>query len=186
MVTLAERARVRIGPLCWVVPVSELESWVRDAGDGERFTYARGLALAQASAVVVLAREYAQLGWVRTHNLAVTGADGQRETEWFCVRKRPVPVDQAERAPAMAEPPADAEELDAILRALSRAANMKMVAPTNGELAGLCGIRDARRVRYLVGKLISDGAVRITDHGPRARRIVTIVSTGKSTVAGRL
>lgn len=189
MGALAEPVRVRVGPLCMVVPVGELEAWVRDAKPGDRFVYARGQVLAHGERTVIAARDYADAGLVITLSKATTQADGRRETEWFVQRRSAAGVAAAVTPSAsQIEPecPADADELDAILREFARAANFKMVAPTNGELAARLNIRRARRVRYLVGKLIDRGLIRIVDHGPRARRIVTIVSTGKSTVPGRL
>ena len=186
MSALAEPVRVRVGPLCMVVPVGELEAWVRDAKPGHRFTYAKGQVLAHGERTVIAARDYYDAGLVQLLSKVTTLPDGRRETEWFVERRNAVAALAVAVTRIEPDCPADAEELAAILREFSRAANFRLVAPTNGELADRLNLNGARRVRYLVGKLIRDRAIRVVDQGPRARRIVTIMSTGKSTVPGRL
>jgi len=193
-VSVGQPVRVRLGPLCMVVPFGELEAWISDAAPGDRFIYARGQALAHKERTVILARDYAQAGLVTTLQKVVTGADGRRETEYLCERREVLRQAQDERGLVAGADPlalafddvADGEALEAIYRAFVRAAKLKLVAPTNSELAEALNLRDKRRVRYLVGKLISRSIIRIQDNGPRARRIVTITATGKSTVPGRV
>lgn len=192
--------RFKLGPLCrWVMPASDFEAWVDRAAPGERIAYAKGQALARGSATVVLAREFGAMQLVRLHVVAVTGDDGARETEWIAIRcardgvgspaspgALPHPQADARGATADVGAGSDAEVLDAIYRAFKRAANMGQVAPTNGELAKSLDLSGPERARYLVRKLIAAGQIRVADQGPRARRIVTIVETGRETVPGVL
>lgn len=186
-------AKYQIGPLCsFVMAVSDVEAWARGAADGERLIYMRGLAPARGTATFLLIQDYAAGGLVAHLPQAVVtdAATGARETLWSVARKR----GGGEAAPARsttlagcAVPDAEREErMDAILRALRRAANMGMVAPTNGELAKSLGLKDADAARYLVNRLVAAGAIKVADQGPRARRIVTIVATGRETKAGAL
>ncbi len=194
-----EAARFTLGPLCrWVMPLGDFDAWVSAAPHGEAVVYAKGQALARGSATVVLVRELVAAGMLLHLPQAVRGdpETGVRETYWSCARVRrsspaspgalPHPQADARGATADAGAGSDAEVLDEIYRAFRRAANMGLVAPTNGELAKSLGLNGAERARYLVKKLIAAGQIRVADQGPRARRIVTIVETGRETVPGVL
>ncbi len=189
-----DRARFSIGPLCrWVMPVSDFEAWVQSASAGEVIVYAKGQALAQGSATVLLARELGPNGAKMVELLQrIVKVDDRRETEWFAVRVRksadaaPLHHPADGPSPRAGEVPDDSDEQNAILRAFRRAVNLRAVAPTNAELASICGLSNGERARYLVGKLISRGLIKVSDQGPRARRIVTIVATGRETVGGKL
>lgn len=206
-------AKYQIGPLCsFVMPVSDVEAWARGAADGERLIYMRGLAPARNSATVLLIHDYAAGRMVEhlPQAVVIDPATGKRETLYSVRRTRGLSHSQANAAGATAGggagrgasavgggdgrglagcavPDAEREErMDAILRAFRRAANMGMVAPTNGELAKSLGLKDGEAARYLVNLLVRAGAIKVSDQGPRARRIVTIVATGRETKPGRL
>ncbi|WP_447727255.1 hypothetical protein [Sphingomonas koreensis] len=85
-----------------------------------------------------------------------------------------------------AAPVQEDELADRVLRRLRRAANLGLVCPTNAELARDCGLKDADAASYRLRKLIGNKLIRVDDQGPNARRIVTIIESGRSTVAGAL
>lgn len=185
-----EAARFRLGPLCrWVMPLGDFDAWVSAALHGETVVYAKGQALARGSATVVLVRELVSAGMLMHLPQAVRPdpETGARETYWSCARVRrdgaAAPVPSPNLSP---EGERDAEVLDAIYRAFKRAAQLGLVAPTNGELAKSLDLTGPERARYLVKKLITAGLIRVADQGPRARRIVTITDTGRETVPGVL
>ncbi len=183
------------------MPLGDFDAWVSAAPHGEAVVYAKGQALARGSATVVLVRELVAAGMLM-HLPQAVRADpetGARETYWSVSRVRrsspaspgapPHPQADARGAAATSacrrEQP-DEDVLDAIYWAFRRAANMGLVAPTNDELARSLSLPDRYRARYLVKKLITAGLIRVADQGPRARRIVTIVETGRETVPGVL
>lgn len=76
--------------------------------------------------------------------------------------------------------PSMAEELDSLMAVLRRLANFAKPCPTNAALADMAYLKDAESARYRLGLLQQAGRIdirRLADD----RRVVTIVSSGRST-----
>jgi len=90
------------------------------------------------------------------------------------------------RAERVRDAEAEDEALDAIFRALKRAANMGLPAPSNTELARSAGLATRDQAAWRVAKLIQKGLIRSMSvtSGPQAgARVITIVSSGRRTAA---
>lgn len=182
-------AKFRLGPLGFAITAGDWEAWLKAAKPGEAIVYAHGLVLPQGSAAVIAAREAAAGNMVHLTRRARDGRPGERAFEWIATKKGAESILGKAAAPAPAAPAVadDGEGPEAaVLRVLTRAANFAMPGPTHAEIARAVGLKDHEAARYLVRKLISAGSIRVEDRGPRARRIYTIVATGKRTKGGAL
>lgn len=161
------------------VDAEALDQWAATAVPGEKTIYATGPELPRGAPAVLLARALADIGLVTLTTQAIEG--GRNYLAIRCA------IDPNKPEPARHLAPATEDLLAAkVLQRLRRAANLEQVCPTNAELARDCGLRDADAASYRIRKLIAASCIRVEDQGPNARRIVTIVGTGKSTVPGSL
>lgn len=165
-----------LGAQAMTIPASVLEAFARDGAPGARITYAQGRDEPRTAATWLLAGELAQAGWLRLFRQRTPGGFE------FLAEKRDR-GDIGAAAPRAVMP--DAAD-DALLAMLRRAANFDQPCPTNVEIAAALNLKDAVAASYRMRKLIQLGAIRVTDHGPKERREVTIAETGKSTPRGKL
>lgn len=165
----------QIGPLCMSISIADFREWLAVARPGGEIVYATGPVLDQKRDVVLLAGQYIEAGLIRTHRRKVEG-----RWEYFAVRRD-----------ASAPPPkARVEAIDGVkgqmLSILRRAANLGQVCPTNTELARQLALKNGEAARYEFNQLVAGGHIRVANFGPRMRRVVTIVASGKTTAKGAL
>lgn len=163
-----------IGPLAYALSISDFAAWVERAPVGARIVYAHGSVPPRGEPAWALAGALETAGRV-----TLTAARDGGVTEWIATKLAAGPG-------AAAAAPIEDAAAERVLARLRRAANLEQVCPTNAELAEACGLKDADAASYRIRKLIRERRIRVEDQGPRARRIVTIVATGRSTVAGGL
>lgn len=173
-----ERPTYQIGPLCMSISVEDFRAWLADATPGQDIVYATGPVLDQKRDVVLLAGQYIAAGLIRTHRRKVEG-----RWEYFAVRR-----DSRVDGPTMAAPPAGQIEglRGQMLALLRRAANLAQACPTNAELARQLNLKNGEAARYEFNQLVAGGHIRVKNYGPRMRRVVTIVASGKTTAKGAL
>ncbi|MDF0540809.1 hypothetical protein PX699_00505 [Sphingobium sp. H39-3-25] len=179
------RDRYAIGPLCMSISMADFEAWLTAADVGDQRVYATGPVLDQKRDVTLYVRELVAQGEILTHQRKVGGT-----WEYFAVRRNPG-RDQAggrkrsgaKDAGGEPEPETAAGRMLAILR---RCVALQLPARTNAELAREIGLKDAEAARYVFNQLIAGGLIMARNMGPKQRRVVTIVATGKSTVRGTL
>lgn len=175
-----QAASFSIGPLGTAIEAGALESWFLLAPVGARIVYAQGLVLPRGAAVVHLARELADCE--RLH-LFQRRKDGSREWEWIA-EKRPsggaaaVAVRSNDEATGLI----DDDVVDAIFRLLKRCSNLALPCPTFAEIADRFDLPNAEAARYRTNLLVQRGLVRFSDHGPRKRRVVTILASGRTSL----
>ena len=177
---LSERqaASFSIGPLGSAIAAGALESWFSLAPVGDRIVYAQGLVLPRGTASVLLARELADCE--RLHLFQRRKAES-REWEWIA-EKRPggsVAAAVADRSNDDSSGLID-DASDAIFRLLKRTANLGLPCPTFAEIADRFDLPNAEAARYRTNLLVQRGLVRFSDHGPRKRRVVTILASGRT------
>ena len=194
---MTERTTFALGPLGFAIAGGDWAAWLGAARAGDSLCYAHGLALPAGAPAVIAAREAAAAGLVSLIARRVE-INGARATEWLAQKcgevSSPAARGGISRSQANAAGAGDGSVQDSdddsiearLLRVLRRAAAFDQVAPTNAELAAQLGLRDTEAARYVVGKLIKSGAIRVENMGPTLRRIVTITATRKATRAGRL
>jgi hypothetical protein len=159
------------------VEASALDRWAASAAPRARIVYATGPELPREAPAVSLARRLADVGLVTLTTEAIEGG-----RNYIAVR---LPF-AASTAPVALDPLPEDALAARVLQRLRRAANLDQVCPTNAELARECGLKDAAVASYRIRKLIAAGKIRVEDQGPNARRIVTIVATGRRTMPGAL
>jgi hypothetical protein len=161
------------------ISMADFEAWLTSADAGDERVYATGAVLDQQRDVAVYARDLTAQGEIRTHQRKVGGV-----WEYFAVRRNPARAQGSTgRKSADPEPETPAGRMLAILR---RCVVHQLPARTNAELAREIGLKDAEAARYVFNQLIAGGLIMARNIGPKQRRVVTIVATGKSTVRGAL
>ncbi len=160
------------------VEAEQLDQWVSTALPGDRCIYATGPELPREAPAVSLARTMANVGLVTLTTQAVAGGRNFIAIRCAIDPNRP---DAPRHAPVRED-----DLAEKVLARLRRAANLGHVCPTNAELARDCGLKDADAASYRIRKLIAARKIRVEDHGPNTRRVVTIVSTGRRTIPGAL
>lgn len=174
-----ERHTFSIGPLCWAVTVTEFERWLASADPGARFVYAGGPVVPHEMAVVAIVREAVAAAEVTSHQRKVEG-----RWEYFVQRSRPDVEPRPGRSKRDAIPADSVKGL--MLTILKAAATVGHPCPTNAEFAKRLGLKDAEAARYEFNQLAATGRIMVENRGPRQRRVVTIVSLGRSTAEGTL
>ncbi|MDF2494544.1 hypothetical protein [Sphingomonas sp.] len=166
-------------PESWAVDVPAFDRWVAGAAPGERMLYARGEQIPRHAPAWSHARELAE-----DEVITLTSGRDPENKRAFCYYAVRVAAPIAQPTPA---PPVEVNEDDPtelVLRAIRRAANLRLPCPTNASLATTCGLKDAAAASYRIRCLVQSGQLRIEDQGPGKPRIATIVGTGKQTRRG--
>ncbi|MBA15547.1 MAG: hypothetical protein CMN73_04240 [Sphingomonas sp.] len=166
-----QEARFVLEPLAYTVEAEALARWVREAAPGSELRYAWGQVEPRTAAAWAMVQELTAAGLVTPLQRR---ADGQRE--WIIRKRAPVAVRVAAGRP---DPAA------AMLAHLTDCASRGLPCPTNAALAVALNLRDGDAARYLIRRLIVEGAIRVRHIGPRAPRLVTIVASGKCTAEAR-
>lgn len=171
--------RFAIGPLTVPIDAEVFAELVRRALPGEHVVYAQGPVALAGHATFTMARRMAEAGLVRTHNLR---SETRAGFDFVVVRLADpeTPVNDPMDGPRALH----ADEA-ALLALLEERADAGGVSPTDGEAATLLGL-SRERARYCRGVLVKAGLIRVDAPSRLVRRVVTIVATGKSTVAGAL
>ncbi len=155
---------------------AQVEAWFAKAKPGARMIYAHGATLDPKHPTAALV-----IGWVEENQVIPhkARADGVLQ---HIVQRRAVPAGADRLTPKLTRDPGleDTPE-GAMLRHLSRCANLGLPCPSNPELARLCGLRDAEAARYRFNLLKDDGHIEVRQGSSFAGRRVLIVSTGKWT-----
>ena len=181
----------RVGDHVWLgneglMPDSAIRSWAAEAAPGSSIVYARGAAL-PSGAGVDLVRALAQAGTVApVRRRAPHGFDfiAQRTRSPFALKAA---VARLARGPVRRNRKASTKtECRALYRLIKKAAAEGRPCPTNAELARAVGLKDADAARFRLRRLVAEGLITFTDHGPNERRVATITETGRSTPRGEL
>lgn len=187
----AEGAESRVAPTTSAAPAQAVEHWAKAARPGERFVYFTGPALVRSLPVVDAVERLKMLGEV----LTVQQRRGPHLFDYLVIKRRnvePPPLSAAAvgaRGSSVSRPghPTGAsqslsDDLEDLMAVLRRHANLGRECPSNAELARLAGLKDAESARYRLAQLATCGriAVRTPPQGPR---VVTIVSSGRSTAS---
>ncbi|WP_423606166.1 hypothetical protein [Sphingomonas sp. MS122] len=167
------------GALSLAVDAEALDEWAATARPREKVIYASGPEFPRGHPAVALARRLCDAGVITLTSESYPG--GRNYIAIRCAIDVAAPSTERHAAPVQED-----ELADRVLRRLKRAANLGLVCPTNAELARDCGLKDADAASYRMRKLIGNKLIRVEDQGPFARRIVTIIENGRSTVAGAL
>lgn len=152
--------------------------WFRRALPGEALAYFTGRYLVKDDPRVKAADRLIAAGLV----LAVQQKLGAGVYEYRIVKRRnaePAPLSRAgveEKAPKT-HTDDESEQLIAVLRLL---ANRGQMCPTNAALADLACLKDAESARYRLNQLSIAGRISVVTP-PQGPRVVTIVSSGRST-----
>lgn len=162
-------ARYRIGPLTLYADTSDLEGWLKDAGEGETYVYAIGPALGRNAVVPALARRWSDEGKVRLH---------REGCNYIMKRRIPAPdaVASGEREP-------NGEELR-LLDVIQRLADEGKSLPVLELLAEMAGLSGRQAAAYRL-KLLEDAKlVRVTqEHGVR---VAEVIASGAKTALPQL
>jgi len=169
--------------LALVVPVADLRGWFDTAAPRERAIYASGIELPRNEAGVVLVREWADAGEVRTFQRR----DPLDRRRWQFLIER---CDTTSARAREVRPDLAAQQLIALHRALVEAAAGCLPCPSRTDLArkvtGQQTERARQRVRWLMQRLEAEGKIAITpaprgaQHGPQVT-ILTGKHAGKAT-----
>lgn len=166
------------------VSAAAFSEWVRRAEPGQRLVYFTGLALIQSLEVVKAVRGAAERGEVlmtqqrRSDGLLDYQATRRRNAEPLASSRGRATIADERRDGARTE--WETEQLMAVLRGLASRAE---ACPTNRELAEKALLKDGESVRYRLNLLQIAGRIRIAAT-PQGVRVVTIVSSGRSTASG--
>lgn len=172
-----ERPRFSIGPLAMAIELAALEAWLDAAAPGDQIIYASGPALPRSADAVVRVRALIEARRVTAFTARRGGI-----TDFIAQRRAdPVRVAAGDGAIGGAVAGVGADNQAAVLRMIRRAINLGKPCPTNAEIAAACGLPNADAASYLFRKLVRDGVIISTDHGPRMRRVVRVAGGGKST-----
>lgn len=168
------------------MPDQVIRSWVADAAPGSQIVYARGAAL-PSGAGVDLVRALAQAGTVApVRRRAPHGFDfiAQRTRSPFALNAA---IARISRGPVRRARKASTKtECRALYRLIKKAAAEGRPCPTNAELARSIGLKDADAARFRLRRIVAEGLVEFTDHGPNERRVARIIETGAVTPRGAL
>lgn len=167
------------GGFAWILPKAEIENWMARARAGERLIYAHGAQLIRGETSLFV-RELAMAGKVDPIQRRADpgGFD-------FTIQKRQGAVPSPRPSRSRGGDEADAA-MDVVLRTLSRDANLGRRAHSNAELALIAGLETPAQAAWRMAKLAKAKMIRTVTvtTGPHAGwRIVTIIATGKSTLA---
>lgn len=170
------------GAAIGVTPAAIAE-WVARARPGERFVYFTGSFLLQTMPAVVAARRLADRGEVLT--LQQRRPDARID---YFMQKRANVERRALSSSAVEGPSRTAvgradEESELLMAVLRRLANLGQACPTNRQLAEAAELKDAESARYRMSLLSIAGRIRV-ETPPQGPRVITIVSSGRSTARG--
>ncbi|MFN7028412.1 MAG: hypothetical protein ACK4PC_03505 [Sphingopyxis sp.] len=159
----ASPAAYAVAPMAAVIDPAVLEAWFARAEDGERMLIARGRTEPKSALAWIVVDAW------RIARLVVVHAEADPESAgvmlWIAERRRPsgdeagqAAVRRAGRARAP-EAPDGTPVSNNILRAIKRAANLGMAAPSLAQLASGAGLRSASHAKYYVDKLKLAGRI---------------------------
>lgn len=151
--------------------------WVRQAKPGDAAVYARGESVTRAVRALV--------GRLQAQGLidATTRRDplDKRLTQFIVQRRAKAYSVAHDRRRGRNYGRASAETV--ILRMIREAIRLKQPCPTNAEFAEAAGLSGRVSASYRLRKLRDAGKIILIDGGADARRVVTLVESGLSTVS---
>lgn len=158
-------AAYAVPPMASVADVPVLEEWFARADDGERMLIARGRTAPTSALAWIVVDAWRIARLVVVHVAADPDAEGVML--WIAERRRPSGEEAGQGPGAVrrdgraAEPeaPDGTPVSDNVLRAIKRAANMGMGAPSLAQLASGAGLRSASHAKYYVDKLKRAGRI---------------------------
>lgn len=178
-----ERHMAVLGPLTAVVALTDFETWYAGAAPGHVCIYAIGIGLPADNATCRRVRELIVADAVSPTQRRTE--DGRR-IEYRVERNgvvEPTPESDRARSIEAIERDIEGQPEGRVLKAIKRAANFDHVCPSHAEMAQKCDLPNRDAARYRMDKLVQMGLISI-HHRQNERRIVTVVSSGKSTRGG--
>ena len=170
-----------VAPAAFGASPEAIDQWFGRAQPGERLVYFTGLFLVPAMPVVARARALADAGEVLT--LQQRRGDGR--IDYVMQKRANVERKALSRSAIEMKAPGTAvdDEVEQLMAVLRRLANLGHQCPSNAGLAQLAELKDAESARYRMSLLAIAGRITVATP-PQGPRIVTIVSSGRSTARG--
>lgn len=152
---------------------ADLDAFVARAMSGERFVYC-------SAPEPIRGEGWQHAGKLSADGLIVTSTERRQGGGWnyLAIRTAKKLKEQMAARTGSMDP-----ALEAILRALKRAANFEKPCPTDSALAELAGLQTRDQAQWRIRKLVADGLIQSTVayEGGVPFRVVTITATGKRT-----
>lgn len=162
-----------------VAPVRQLEASLRNSPAGAQLIYAIAPDLPREEEAVKLARQWAEAGRGRLHQ--VRDPDDATRWRFMIVKGEDAGMEQAIAMSASGGGSGGPRgEMGALMELLRGCALKGQACPSNRGIARALDLPTRHRAKYLVARLQAEGAIRVENRGRDLPRIVTILAAGSA------